>query len=686
MDIGYSLLAVGYSKRGGGWGGEPVVPIRKSDNLKLLLMGLTVAEKIITSHLVSGEMKPGEEIAIGIDQTLTQDATGTLAYLEFEALGIPRVRTGLSVSYVDHNTLQAGFENADDHRFLQSFASRYGIYFSKPGNGICHQVHLERFGRPGETLLGSDSHTPTGGGLGMLAIGVGGLEIAAALAGNPYHLRMPEIFGIRLTGSLPPWVSAKDVILHLLALISVKGGVGKILEYFGPGVAGLTVPERATITNMGAETGATTSIFPSDDETRVFLSLQQREDDFRELRADSDAAYPEELTIDLSALEPLIACPDSPDRIKPVRELAGKKVEQVCIGSCTNSSLRDLMMVATILRGKTVNPEVSLVLSPGSRQVLVMLAENGALADLISAGARVLETACGPCIGMGQSPPSGSVSLRTYNRNFKGRSGTADAGIYLVSPETAAAAALTGEITDPRDLGSAPEAFSPVRFLIDDSMILAPSVEPEAVSAIKGPNISSIPRGEPLPESLAAEVWLRVGDNITTDDIMPAGAKILPYRSNIEKISRFVFTAIDPGFVDRADRGRESELGGVIIGGENYGQGSSREHAALAPRFLGVRVVIALSFARIHKSNLINFGILPLTFPQQESEDDLEPGLKLDFPALRREVEKGSRITAYDTAHDREYQFDLAVTARERSILLQGGLLNWIIRSALKSE
>ncbi len=649
-------------------------------------MGLTVAEKIIQSHLVSGKMISGEEIAIRVDQTLTQDATGTLAYLEFEALGIPRIKTDLSVSYVDHNTLQAGFENADDHRFLQSFASKYGIYFSKPGNGICHQVHLERFGRPGETLLGSDSHTPTGGGLGMLAIGVGGLDIASSLAGNPFHLRMPDILGIHLTGSLPPWVSAKDVILHLLSLISVKGGVGKILEYFGDGVASLTVPERATITNMGAETGATTSIFPSDVETRAFLALQQREDHFRELCADSDALYADELTIDLSTLEPLIACPDSPDRIRPVRELAGKKVDQVCIGSCTNSSLRDLMRVAAILRGKTVNHEVSLVLSPGSRQVLTMLAENGALADLIAAGARVLETACGPCIGMGQSPSSGAVSLRTYNRNFKGRSGTADAGIYLVSPETAAAAAFTGKITDPRDLGSAPEAFIPLQFMVDDSMIMAPSTEPDKISVVKGPNISSIPRGEELTESISAEVWLRVGDNITTDDIMPAGAKILPYRSNIEKISRFVYTAIDPGFVDRADRGRESGVGGVIVGGDNYGQGSSREHAALAPRFLGVRVVIARSFARIHKSNLINFGIIPLTFREEESGDNLESGLKLDFPALRREVKNGSSVTAYDTAHDREYQLDLSVTDRERSILLQGGLLNWIIQTASQSE
>lgn len=644
-------------------------------------MGLSIAEKIIKSHLVSGKMELGEEIAIAVDQTLTQDATGTLAYLEFESLNIPRVKTGLSVSYVDHNTLQAGFENADDHRFLQTFASRYGIYFSKPGNGICHQVHLERFGRPREILLGSDSHTPTGGGLGMLAIGVGGLDIAAALAGNPFHLRMPEIFGVRLIGNLPSWVSAKDIILYLLSRISVKGGVGKIIEYFGPGVDGLTVPERATVTNMGAETGATTSIFPSDEETRRFLALQDREGDFRELKADKDAVYSEELTIDLSSLEPLIACPHSPDSVQTVKESAGTKVDQVCIGSCTNSSLRDMMRVAAVLRGKTVDPKVSLVISPGSRQVLATLAGNGALADLIAAGARVLETACGPCIGMGQSPASGAVSLRTYNRNFRGRSGTADAGVYLVSPETAAAAALTGEITDPRDLGPVPDPFRPERILIDDSMILPPAKDPSKVAVVKGPNISSVPRGESLPENLTGEIWLRLGGNITTDDIMPAGAKILPYRSNIEKISRFVFSAIDSCFVDRADQGRESGVDGVIIGGENYGQGSSREHAALAPRFLGVRVVVARSFARIHKSNLINFGIIPLTFKPRENLDDLALHLKLEFPTIRREVENGTSITAYDPVHDRNYILDLAVTDREREILLQGGLLNWIIRT-----
>ncbi len=530
-------------------------------------MDLTVAEKIIKDHLVSGKMVPGEEIALRVDQTLTQDATGTLAYLEFEALGIPRVKTELSVSYVDHNTLQAGFENADDHRFLQSFAARYGIYFSRPGNGICHQVHLERFGRPGAVLLGSDSHTPTAGGLGMLAIGVGGLEIAAALSGRPYSMITPGIFRIRLTGVLPPWVVAKDIILSVLGKIGVKGGVGKILEYAGPGVKSLSVPERATVTNMGAETGATTSIFPSDEETRLFLARQGRGAVFRELAADPGAEYRGELEIDLSALEPLIACPHSPDNVRPVRELAGREVQQVCIGSCTNSSLRDLMTVAAVLRGKTVHPRTSLVISPGSRQVLEMMARHGALADLIAAGARVLETACGPCIGMGQAPPSGGVSLRTYNRNFKGRSGTADAEVFLVSPETAAASALAGRIADPRELGKAPEVSLPESFLIDDSQIIPPSPEPGTVAVIKGPNISSLSPGEPLPDSMKVSVWLRTGDNVTTDDIMPAGAKVLPYRSNIEKISRFVFASIDPDFVSRARAEAEKGLRGLIVGG-----------------------------------------------------------------------------------------------------------------------
>jgi aconitate hydratase len=638
-------------------------------------MPLTLAEKIIHSHLVSGEMIPGSEIAIRVDQTLTQDATGTLAYLEFEALGIPRVKTELSVSYVDHNTLQTGFENADDHLFLQTFAARYGIYFSRPGNGICHQVHLERFGKPGAVLLGSDSHTPTGGGLGMLAIGVGGLEIAAALSGRPFSLVMPEIFLVRLENRLPPWVSAKDVILKVLAEIGVKGGVGKILEYGGAGVKTLTVPERATITNMGAETGATTSVFPTDELTKDFLSRQERAGDWRELAADPGAQYSGELVIDLSALEPLAACPHSPDSIRPVRELAGTPVRQVCIGSCTNSSLADLMTAAAILKGKTVHPGVSLVISPGSRQVLEMMAANGALADLIASGARILESACGPCIGMGQSPSSGAVSLRTYNRNFKGRSGTADAEVYLVSPQTAAASARKGEIFDPRELGDPPKIELPVRFAVDDSLILSPSPEPEKVEVIKGPNITAIPAGEPLPETFEASVWLEAGDNVTTDDIMPAGAKVLPFRSNIEKISRFVFSALDPGFVARTDWERRQDRFGVIIAGENYGQGSSREHAALAPYYLGVRAVIARSFARIHRSNLINFGILPLTPGEEEIAGKLSLGDELSFPALRKEVEEGTPVTLRNLIRSLDLRLTLELSPGEREILLAGGLL-----------
>ncbi|MFH1037108.1 MAG: aconitate hydratase [PVC group bacterium] len=648
-------------------------------------MDFTVAEKIIKSHLVSGKMVPGEEIALRVDQTLTQDATGTLACLEFEALGIPRIRTELSVSYVDHNTLQAGFENADDHRFLQTFAARHGILFSRPGNGICHQVHLERFGRPGAVLLGSDSHTPTAGGLGMLGIGVGGLEIASALSGRPFFMTMPGIFRVRLTGSLPPLVAAKDVILFVLREIGVTGGVGKILEYDGPGVKSLSVPQRATIANMGAETGATTSIFPSDEETRFFLARQGRGEVFREIAADPGAAGAGELEIDLGALEPLIACPHSPANVRLVRELAGRVVQQVCIGSCTNSSLGDLMTVAAILRGKTVHQDTSLVISPGSRQVLEMMARNGALADLIEAGARVLETACGPCIGMGQSPPTGGVSLRTYNRNFKGRSGTADAEVFLVSPETAAASALAGRIADPRDLGPVPVISLPDSFTVDDSLIIPPSREPGDVSVIRGPNISSISPGEPLPDVMRASVWLRTGDDITTDDIMPAGAKVLPYRSNIEKISRYVFASIDPGFVDRARMAKEKGLRGVIAGGKNYGQGSSREHAALAPYFLGVRAVVARSFARIHRSNLINFGILPLVFPAGEPGGGLETGDELLFPFLRREVAAGNTVTLRDVTRSRDYRLVLTVTGREKSILLEGGLLNWIIRSGSAS-
>ncbi len=636
---------------------------------------LTIAEKIIREHLVSGEPAPGSEIAIRVDQTLTQDATGTLACLEFEALKIPRVRTELSVSYVDHNTLQTGFENADDHLFLQTFAARYGLYFSRPGNGICHQVHLERFGAPGKVLLGSDSHTPTGGGLGMLAVGVGGLEIAAALSGRPFSLVMPEIFLVRLENRLPDWVSAKDLILKVLAEIGVKGGVGKILEYGGEGVKTLTVPERATVTNMGAETGATTSIFPSDELTRDFLDRQERGGDWRELAADPGAAYSGELAIDLSSLEPLAACPHSPDAVRPAGDLAGIPVRQVCIGSCTNSSLSDLMTAAAILRGKTVHPSVSLVISPGSRQVMEMMAENGSLADLIASGARILESACGPCIGMGQSPPSGAVSLRTYNRNFRGRSGTADADIYLVSPQTAAASALKGEIADPRRLGRPPEIELPARFAVNDSLVVPPAENPEEVEVIKGPNISAIPVGEPLPGELAASVWLEVGDNVTTDDIMPAGAKILPLRSNIGRISRYVFSALDPGFVDRAGKEREAGRFGVIVGGENYGQGSSREHAALAPYHLGVRAVIARSFARIHRSNLVNFGILPLTPGNEELAGNIGTGDELTFPDLRKEVEAGTPVTVKNLTRGVELKLALELSPRERELLLAGGLL-----------
>ncbi len=641
-------------------------------------MSSTLSEKIIREHLVTGEMIPGQEIALRVDQTLTQDATGTLAYLEFEALNIPRVRTELSVSYVDHNTLQTGFENADDHLFLQTFAAKYGLYFSRPGNGICHQVHLERFGKPGALLLGSDSHTPTGGGLGMLAIGVGGLEIAAALSGRPFNLVMPEIFLLRLENQLPDWVSAKDVILQVLSKIGVKGGVGRILEYGGEGVKTLTVPERATITNMGAETGATTSIFPADGLTEDFLRRQGRAEDWKEFSADPKAKYVDELVVDLAALEPLAACPHSPDAVRPVRELAGKSVHQVCIGSCTNSSLADLMTAAAILKGRTVHPTVSLVISPGSRQVLKMMAGNGSLADLIASGARILESACGPCIGMGQSPPSGAVSLRTYNRNFLGRSGTADAEVYLVSPQTAAAAAIKGNITDPRKLGDPPRIKLPLRFAIDDSLIVPPSADPEKVEVIKGPNITAIPTGEPLPEKMAASVWLEAGDNVTTDDIMPAGAKILPFRSNIAKISQFVFNSLDPGFVKRSDWERRLDRFGVIVGGENYGQGSSREHAALAPYYLGVRAVIARSFARIHRSNLINFGIIPFTLGEEEISGILKTGDELSFPALRKEVEEDKPVTLRNLLRGFDLHLVLSLSPREKEILLAGGLLRFI--------
>jgi len=636
-------------------------------------MGKNLAQKIIEQHLVKGEMKPGSEIAIKIDQTLTQDATGTMAYLQFEAMDIPKVKTELSVSYVDHNTLQTGFENADDHRFLRTIASKYGIYFSRPGNGICHQVHLERFAVPGKTLLGSDSHTPTAGGMGMLAIGAGGLDVAAAMAGNPFYLTMPKILCIKLMGKRPPWVSAKDIILEILKRLTVKGGVGKIIEYAGEGVMDLSVPERATITNMGAELGATTSIFPSDEITLQFLKAQKRDSCWVPLNADPDAEYDEVIEINLSELEPLAAKPHSPDAVDTVRNIGPIKVDQVAIGSCTNASYTDLMRVAAILKGKKVHKETELVISPGSRQVMEMLARNGALADMIAAGARILETTCGPCIGMGQAPPSNSISVRTFNRNFKGRCGTASAGVYLTSPETAAATALNGVLTDPRELGDFIEIKMPDTFLIDDSMIIPPSKEPEKVKIIRGPNIKPIPIREELPDTLSGITLLKVGDNITTDDIMPAGAKILPLRSNIPAIAEYVFSNIDPDFAKRAKENK----GGFIIGGINYGQGSSREHAAMAPMYLGIKAVIAKSFARIHKANLVNFGIIPLTFIAEEDYQNLEQGDELIIENIKEQL-YSEKITVKNLTKGFSFEVTHDLTPRLIEIILKGGLLNYI--------
>ncbi len=637
-------------------------------------MGENLTQKIIRDHLVSGKMEPGEEIAIRIDQTLTQDATGTMAYLQFEALGLSRVRTELSVSYVDHNMLQQGFENADDHHYLQSVAAKYGIFFSKPGNGICHQVHLERFGAPGKTLLGSDSHTPTSGGLGSLAMGAGGLDVAVAMGGEAFHLAMPRIHGVRLTGALSPWVSAKDVILEMLRRLTVKGGVGKVIEYFGEGVVSLSVPERATITNMGAELGATTSIFPSDERTREYLARQGREEVWRELSEDPDAEYDFLEEIDLSSLEPMVARPHSPDNVCPVSEVAGTKVHQVIVGSCTNSSYRDLNVVASILKGKKVHPNVSFVVTPGSRQVLEEIARSGALADIISAGARVIESACGPCIGMGQAPPSGAVSIRTFNRNFEGRSGTMDAQVYLVSPEVAVAAALKGVVTDPRELGEIPEIRDPDRFKIDDSMILAPSDRPDEVEIVRGPNIQPLPLRGALEDRLEAKILIKVGDNITTDHIMPAGAKILPLRSNIPAISEYVFSRVDPDFAKRA---KESG-GGAVIGGGNYGQGSSREHAALAPMYLGIKFVIARSFARIHKANLVNFGILPLKFDSEADYGSLTDGETLVIEGVRGSIQEGNDLVVRRENGGGEIKVSFDLSQREREILLAGGLLNLV--------
>lgn len=638
-------------------------------------MGQTIAQKIIAAHLVEGTMQVGEDIALRIDQTLTQDATGTMAYLEFEAMGVPRVRTEKSVAYIDHNTLQNGFENADDHRFIQSVAKKHGIYFSRPGNGICHQVHLERFGIPGKTLIGSDSHTPTGGGIGMLAFGAGGLDVAVAMGGGAYHITMPKMVRINLTGKLSPWVAAKDIILEVLRRMSVKGGVGKIVEYGGEGVRTLSVPERATITNMGAELGATTSVFPSDEITRAFLSAQGRGEVYVPLQADADAVYDEIIEIDLSKVQPAAAMPHSPDRVKPVSEIGPIKVDQVCIGSCTNSSLRDMMKVAAILKGKTVCESVSLSIAPGSKQVYNMLAHNGALADLIAAGARILECACGPCIGMGQSPNSAGVSLRTFNRNFEGRSGTADGQIYLVSPEVAAASALTGVLTDPRILGEEPQITLPEQFLINDNMIAAPASpeEAESIEILRGPNIKPFPKTEPLPAELTAPVVLKVGDNITTDHIMPAGAKILPYRSNIPYLSNFCFGVCDTTFPQRAkEAGR-----GIVVGGSNYGQGSSREHAALVPLYLGIRAVITKSFARIHCANLVNAGILPLTFTNEEDYDSVSQGDRLTLPGLRERLVQGQPLVLKNETTGKEIPLSHALSERQIRILLCGGLLDY---------
>lgn len=637
-------------------------------------MGKNIVQKIIEKHLISGDMIKGHEIAIKIDQTLTQDATGTMAYLQFEAIGMSKVRTELSVSYVDHNTLQTGFENADDHRFLRTFAAKYGIYFSAPGNGICHQIHLERFGIPGKTLLGSDSHTPTAGGLGMLAIGVGGLDVAVAMAGYPFYLNMPEVVKVELKGELKPYVTAKDVILELLRRLTVKGGVGKIFEYAGEGVKTLTVPERATIANMGAELGATTSIFPSDEVTYNFLKAENREHNYIEISADEDAVYDAVIEIDLRKLEPLIACPHSPDNVVTVKSIEGTPVDQVCIGSCTNSSYKDLVTVAEILKGKKIPPEVSLVISPGSKQVMETIDREGYLYHIIASGARILENACGPCIGMGQAPATGSISLRTYNRNFEGRSGTKDAKVYLCSPETAAVSALHGKITDPRVLEKIINVHIPEKFQINDNLIFPPSKEPDKVEVLRGPNIKPLPVARALTERLEGDVILKVGHNITTDHIMPAGAKILPLRSNIPAISKYVFHNIDETFHDRAMK----KGGGFIVGGENYGQGSSREHAALAPMYLGIRAVIAISFARIHRSNLINFGILPLVF---ENKEDYE---KLDFDdhlLLENYVDKlfkNEPIVLKNMTKNLTFNVKANLTPRQASIILKGGLLNFV--------
>ena len=641
-------------------------------------MGLNLAQKIIKEHLVSGEMKAGSEISIRIDQTLTQDSTGTMAYLQFEAMGIDRVKTKKSVAYIDHNTIQSGFENADDHKYIQTVAAKHGIYFSKPGNGICHQVQLERFGVPGMTLLGSDSHTPTGGGIGMLAIGAGGLDVAVAMGGGAYYLMMPKVCKVNLTGKLQPWVAAKDIILEVLRILSVKGGVGKVIEYGGDALANLSVPERATITNMGAELGATTSIFPSDEVTREFMRAQGREDDWKSLASDADAVYDEEITIDLDKLVPLAARPHSPDNVETVEKIGPIKVDQVAIGSCTNSSYMDMMKVAAVLKGKTVHPDVSLVIAPGSKQVLTMLAKNGALADMVAAGARILESACGPCIGMGQSPKTDAVSLRTFNRNFYGRSGTASAQVYLVSPEVAVASALTGVLTDPRTLGDAPKVEMPKEFLINDNLVLAPAPEGNDVEVVRGPNIKPFPLNTKMADTVSGKALIKVEDNITTDHIMPSNAKLLPYRSNIPYLSEFCLVPCDTDFPKNA----KENGGGFIVAGSNYGQGSSREHAALAPLYLGIKGVLAKSFARIHAANLVNSGILPMTFDNEADYDTIDQFDELVIEGAPEQIKNGDVVMVKNVTKGLTYKMNIALSDRQKDMMLAGGLINYTRENA----
>jgi aconitate hydratase len=643
------------------------------------MMGLNLVQKIFEAHRVAGELIPGEEVAIRIDQTLTQDATGTMAYLQFEAMGIPRVRTKLSVSYVDHNMLQTGFENADDHRFLQSIAAKYGIYFSRPGNGICHQVHLERFSTPGQTLLGSDSHTPTCGGAGMIAIGAGGLDVAVAMGGGPFYFPMPKVLLVRLNGRLGPWVAAKDIILEVLRRLTVKGGVGKILEYAGEGIQDLTLTQRATITNMGAELGATTSIFPSDEQTRLYLAAQGRASSWVPLAPDPDAAYDEILEIDLDQLEPMVARPSSPDSVCPVSEVEGTKISQVCVGSCTNSSFRDLMTVAMMLKGKTVHPDISFTVTPGSKQVYTMIAANGALADLITSGGRILEAACGPCIGMGQVPASGTASLRSFNRNFEGRSGAPDDKVYLASPEVCAASALAGEIVHPRRVSQPVSISPPEKFTLDDNLIVPPPPDPERVAVIRGPNIKPVPLRVELPSTIEGEVLLKMSDNITTDHILPAGSRILPLRSNIPAISEYAFSRVDPEFARRA----KEKGGGFVVGGSNYGQGSSREHAALAPMHLGLKAAIVKSFARIHRANLINFGILPLIFLDEAAYDAVDQGDSLRIEQLAQQIRGGQQVVVSNVTKRTDFVVRHDLTPREVDIVLAGGMLNYTIKATI---